>query len=106
MFIHLHLLHQSVWEVEGEAWTIEHWFCLVDDAMVRGREDDDDRVPTTLNFGNVIHPFAFPFAFLFAKLISANEQSNETTHLLLTYPPVYHIIRLTVIRLQNLLFGN
>ena len=43
MFINLYLFHQSVGEMEGEAWVIEHRFCLVDDAVVRRREDDDVR---------------------------------------------------------------
>ena len=43
MLIYLHPLHQSIREMKGEAWTIKHRLCLVDDAVVRGREDDDVR---------------------------------------------------------------
>ena len=41
MFVNLHFLYQSIRELKRECLVVEMRFCLVDDAMVRGREDDD-----------------------------------------------------------------
>ena len=41
MFIHLDLLHQSVGKVEREGWTVKYGVCFVDDAVIRGRDNDD-----------------------------------------------------------------
>ena len=41
MFVNLHFLNQTIGELKRKGRMVEMRFCLVDDAMVRGREDDD-----------------------------------------------------------------
>ncbi len=41
MFVNLHFLNQTIGELKRKGLMVEMRFCLVDDAIVRGREDDD-----------------------------------------------------------------